>query len=199
MKLISSTKSSTRQALIEGGMKLMREHGYSNTGIVEVLNHVGVPKGSFYHHFESKEQFGCEIISYFEKKNLDKMSALLQSKHGNALTRLHDFFVQSKDEFIAADYRSGCLIGNLSQEMADHSEILRAALAGVMTRWKELLAACISEAQDDGLINTMRPSKKIAELLLLGWEGALLSAKLTKTSEPLDVFIEAMFKIVLVS
>ncbi len=198
MKLVSSTKASTRQALIEGGVTLMREHGYSNTGIVEVLNHVGVPKGSFYHHFESKEQFGCEIISYFEKQNLDKMSTLLQSKQGNALTRLHDFFIQSKDDFIAADYRSGCLIGNLGQEMADHSEILRAALAGVMANWKELLAECISEAQENGLISASRPSKKIAELLLLGWEGALLSAKLTKTSEPLDTFIEAMFQIVLV-
>jgi len=197
MKSTAPTKTSTRQALIEGGLSLMIENGYSNTGIVEVLNHVGVPKGSFYHHFESKEQFGCEIISYFEKKYADKLTNALLVKQGNSLKRLQKFFTDSRNEFISADFRSGCLIGNLSQEMADHSETLRTALLSVMTSWKEIFARCIREAQDEGLCNRSMQSKKLAELLLLGWEGALLRAKLTKSSEPIDVFIESMFKIVL--
>ncbi len=197
MKATASVKSvTTKQALIEGGLSLMLEHGYSNTGIVEVLMHVGVPKGSFYHHFESKEQFGCEIISYFEQKYSDKLNSLLATE-GNPVKKLQKFFTDSRNEFVNADYRSGCLIGNLSQELADHNEALRQALLKVMTSWKDIFAKCIREAQEEGLISRTMSSKKLSELLLLGWEGALLRAKLTKSSEPIDVFIETMFKVVL--
>ena len=61
-KVATKQKPDTRTALLEAGMNIMIEKGYNNTGIQEVLLAVGVPKGSFYHYFDSKEDFALKII-----------------------------------------------------------------------------------------------------------------------------------------
>ncbi len=63
----SGTKEVTKTALLEAGCRIMREKGYSNTGIQEVLGSTGVPKGSFYYYFDSKEDFALQIIDHFDK------------------------------------------------------------------------------------------------------------------------------------
>ncbi len=63
-----ATKQDTKTALLQAGMDIMLEKGYSNTGIQEVLSSLGVPKGSFYHYFESKESFAVAIIQHFDQE-----------------------------------------------------------------------------------------------------------------------------------
>ena len=177
----------------------MLEKGYSNAGIQEILNRADVPKGSFYYYFDSKQEFALAIVNHFDEAYTAKVLKCLreQSRQFSPLQRLRAFCQCNKNSLEASQCRNGCLIGNLSQEMADQSEILRRRLEEIMGHWRDLFAACIEEGQQIGEIkNNYRPDE-IAELFLSGWEGAVMRAKSTKTLEPIDVFMRVMFEQVL--
>jgi len=195
----TAVKLDTRTALLEAGRDIMLEKGYTNTGIQEVLNSVGVPKGSFYHYFESKEDFALKIIEYTDQINSAKFLQLLNNSAVSPLNRLKNFCKDKKKMLTEHGCRKGCLVGNLSQEMADQSELLRKALDAVMTRWKETFTQCISEGQKKGEINDAWPAEKMAELFLSGWEGAIMRTKSLKSIEPINTFVDLMFNHILKS
>lgn len=196
-KVANNHKQDTRTALLNAGMTIMLEKGYNNTGIQEVLNSLGVPKGSFYHYFDSKEDFGLAIIEYFDCGFSSKVLTAFANAELTPLARLRAYYETTRENLSANDCRKGCLIGNLSQEMADQSETLRHALCDVMAKWRDLFATCIAEGQATGEISPNFPPDRMAELLLSSWEGAVMRAKTTKNIEPIDVFIELMFEQVL--
>jgi TetR/AcrR family transcriptional repressor of nem operon len=193
-------KSITREQLLETGMQVMLEKGYSNAGIQEILNRCDVPKGSFYYYFESKEEFALEIINHFDREFTARVLRCLCNKQSSELSplqRLHAFCQCNKESLAQSQCRKGCLVGNLSQEMADQSETLRRRLEQIMEQWRNLFAACIEEGQRIGEIKNDYNAADMAELFLSGWEGAMMRAKSTKTLEPIDAFVRVMFEHVL--
>jgi TetR/AcrR family transcriptional regulator, transcriptional repressor for nem operon len=192
-----STKQDTKTALLETGMDVMIEKGYTNTGIQEVLSRIGVPKGSFYHYFDSKEDFALQIVAHCDQSYTANLLRTLRDTEATPLKRLRNYCDQSKERLVSNECRRGCLIGNLSQEMADQSETLRKALSTVMGKWRDLFASCIEEGQNRGEINKNFSPHAMAELFLSGWEGAIMRTKTTKCCEPVDVFIDLMFNNVL--
>lgn len=193
----TAPKQDTKVVLIEAGINIMLEKGYNNTGIQEVLSSVGVPKGSFYHYFESKEDFALNIIDHFDQCYSNRILDSLRDVEISPLARLKKYCNTGKANLLAAECRKGCLIGNLSQEMADQSETLRLALSRILGKWRDLFSACIDEGQKKGEINTRFASSQLAELFLSGWEGAMMRSKATKCVEPLDTFISLFFEQVL--
>jgi len=54
-----------RKKLLEAGVSIFIDQGYHGTGIQEVVDKAGIPKGSFYNYFKSKEDFGSKTIVHF--------------------------------------------------------------------------------------------------------------------------------------
>jgi TetR/AcrR family transcriptional repressor of nem operon len=179
-------KNDVKQALLEAGISIMLEKGYSNSGISEVLASVGVPKGSFYYYFESKEDFALAMISYASERNAEGMSKIFDDTSIKAIDRLKKYFTDCRIDMVSKECRKGCLIGNLSQEMADQSERLREALTDILLAKHQMLADVIAEAQVDGDISNKRSAKELAELTHAAWMGSLLLAKTTKDSGLLE-------------
>ena len=186
-------KQDTRVALLETGIDIMLEKGYTNTGIQEVLSSLGVPKGSFYHFFDSKESFAVAMIHHYDQINSIKLINAMRNTQESPLQRLKTYCETSKQGFLSRECRKGCLIGNLSQEMSDQSETLRRELSTVMAKSCDLFAKCIEEGQHIGEITKIRPAGEIADVLYSGLSGAFMRAKTVKTTEPIDVFIDLMF------
>lgn len=189
----AATKQDTKTALLQAGMDIMMEKGYSNTGIQEVLNTLGVPKGSFYHYFDSKESYAVEIIRHFDEEYSACLLRTLRNPKETPLQRLRTYCETGKANLSAQECRKGCLIGNLSQEMSDQSEVLRKELSHVMAKWRDMFAACIDEGQKSGEIKAKWSADAMAELFASGWGGAVMRSKTVKTTEPLDLFIQIMF------
>jgi TetR/AcrR family transcriptional repressor of nem operon len=189
---VAAAKQETRNALLETGMDIMIEKGYTNTGIQEILTALQVPKGSFYHYFDSKENYAVEIIRHFDETYSTTLQAILRNQELSPLNRLREYCLTGKANMLAQDCRKGCLIGNLSQEMADQSEVLRTELMTVMRKWRDLFAACIEEGQKSGEIRGQISADALAELFLSGWSGAVMRAKTVKQVEPMEVFIDLM-------
>ncbi len=186
-------KQDSRTAMLEAGMDIMLEKGYSNTGIQEILTALSMPKGSFYHYFESKENYAVEVIRHYDQKYTVEFMHILNNPKQTPLARLKSYCEAGKKTLSAQDCRKGCLIGNLSQEMSDQSEVLRQELSMIINKWRDIFAACISEGQKSGEITKRWPADSLAELFQSGWSGAVLRAKTLKNTKPLEVFINLMF------
>ncbi len=187
------SKHETRNALIEKGMDIMLVKGYTNTGIQEILSALAVPKGSFYHHFESKENFAIEIIRYYDECQTKALVEILRDKSRTPLERLKLYCQMHRSKLNAQECKRGCLIGNLSQEMSDQSEILREELSTVIRRWRDTFAACIAEGQKIGEISDARSADTLAEIFQAGWSGAVMRTKTLRDTESIDTFMSVMF------
>jgi TetR/AcrR family transcriptional regulator, transcriptional repressor for nem operon len=192
-----SIKEDTRLALIKEGRRIIVEKGYNHTGIQEILQVVGVPKGSFYHFFSSKEEFGLAIINYDSQMHDRIVEQYLNDTSLSPLNRLKRYFTFKLEEFETLQYREGCLFGNLSQEMSDQSEQFRLRLQEATKRWREQFTECIHAAQLAGEVSKKQEAQDLAEFCLNSWEGALLQMKVTKSDAPLKNYIQFMFGVIL--
>jgi TetR/AcrR family transcriptional regulator, transcriptional repressor for nem operon len=188
------TKQDTKTALLHGGIEIMLEKGYSNTGIQEVLAALDIPKGSFYYYFESKEDFAICIIRQFDQECTAKLLKILQNAHQLPIDRLKSYCESAKQDFLSQQCRKGCLIGNLSQEMSDQSEVLRKELASVTAKRLAIYTRCFADGQQSGEIRQDCSTEKLAEVFMSGWNGAIMQAKTVKSIKPLESFIELMFE-----
>jgi TetR/AcrR family transcriptional regulator, transcriptional repressor for nem operon len=187
------TKQITKTQLLEAGMQIMQEKGYNNTGISEVLERVQVPKGSFYYYFQSKEDFGLQIINYFDHNYSARLRVYMEDPTLSPLNRLRRYCQEGIDSLQAQECRKGCLLGNLSQEMADQSEVFRVRLAQVMSERRQQIATCIQEGQSVGEINRAVDAIELAEFFLCGWEGAIMRAKTLKATDSQKTFMKVIF------
>lgn len=187
------SRESTRDVLLEAGRAVLLERGYNHAGIESILHAAGVPKGSFYHYFNSKQDFGIQVLNRFAAD----ISAELERHLGNAglspLERLRSYGESVCERLESRQCRSGCLVGNLSQEMADQSEAFRSRLEEIFNVWRDRLAVCLAEAQACGDLTSEVDAASLAELWICGWQGALMRAKTSRNTAPLKTFLRLMF------
>jgi TetR/AcrR family transcriptional repressor of nem operon len=195
----AATRSDTRNALVWCGTELLTERGFQITGIDEVLKRVGVPKGSFYYYFKSKDHFGHAVIDNYEAYYAKKMDRIFNDHSQSPLQRLVNFTVNAKSGMVKFDFKRGCLIGNLGQELAALDTQFRERLEGVLLSWEKRVADCLAEAIDIGEIAPEQDPQALSRFFWVGWEGAILRSKLMRSLEPIDQFTSIFFRSVLIN
>src|SRR5467141_715449 len=193
----SSTKATTKAALVAAGTRLILEQGYHQTGIQDVLQAAGVPKGSFYYYFPSKEAFALEVIAQFAAAYVERLERCLGETTQSPLTRLHRHLDETLTHFERRGCRGGCLFGNLRQELADQSVPFGAQLEAVFADWRERYSRLFRVAQAVGELRADLDPQQVAEFYLNSFEGAVLRAKVSKSPAPLRLFMTLMFDSVL--
>lgn len=190
----SLNRNNTRHKLVRCGTEIFCERGFQSTGIEEILQRVGIPKGSFYHFFGSKRDFGLGVIDnyaeYFEKK----LARVFSNTELQPLEQIVAFVDEAKRGMRKYDFRRGCLVGNLSQELAALDDDFRIRLEQVLQSWEEHLASCLDRAVAAGQLPMDTDAPRLAQFFWIGWEGAILRAKLTRNDEPLDKFMALFWK-----
>lgn len=190
-------KNTKKTEIIDIGTELFAVKGYNATGIDAVLKQAGIPKGSFYNYFASKEEFGLAIIDQFAAQYETKLASFFDDAGVAPLQRLRNYFEHSLQHLSENECSKGCLIGNLGQELADQNERFRARLAEIFHTWKKRFAGCLAEAQEQGALAADLDTHILAEFTLAAWEGAILRAKVMKSPEPIRHFIDILFATVL--
>jgi TetR/AcrR family transcriptional repressor of nem operon len=190
-------RGDTRRALVWCGTELLTERGFQVTGIDEVLKRVGVPKGSFYHFFANKHEFGEAVIQNYVEYYARKMTRIFDNPEIPHLARLRLFVEDAKRGMLKYGYRRGCLIGNLGQELASLDDAFRLQLEAVLLSWERRVADCLEAAIQSGELAADSDAAALSRFFWIGWEGAVLRAKLTRNAEPLDQFADLFFEKVL--
>ncbi len=179
-------KDSTKLKILEAGAIIIRHKGFNHTGIQEILKAAGVPKGSFYFHFKNKEDFGLQVIDFFNDFFKNRAYETFNNSSIPPLERLEMFLRGFIEFFESLDYMMGCPIGNLSQEMGDLSlefrKKLKESVAGMVDIYSEIL----TEAKNRGDLSDGVDIKSTSDFIVSSWHGALVRMKIEKTAEPLE-------------
>jgi TetR/AcrR family transcriptional repressor of nem operon len=178
-------KQTNRESLLAQGVILLTQQGYHGTGLKEILDAVQIPKGSFYNYFGSKENFGAEVIQHYIAPFIQQLDTHLQNPELDALTAIKRYFAELITELEKADFKGGCLLGNLMGELGDTSEVVRVSLQRAVRDYRDLLRYGLEKAQQEGSVRADKSAEELADLLVNTWQGVLLRMKIEKSSLPL--------------
>ncbi|MBS4050643.1 MAG: TetR family transcriptional regulator C-terminal domain-containing protein [Methylomonas sp.] len=179
-------KQIKKDRLLEQGVSLLLEKGYHATGLKEILDTVQIPKGSFYSYFNSKEQFAAEAVSHYIEPFIQRLSAHLQNPALDGLAALKTYYAELIAEVELTGFKGGCLLGNLMGEIGDTSPLCQKALLDAVERYGNLQKTALERGQQQGKVRVDRSAKSMADLMLNGWQGALLRMKVEQSVEPLQ-------------
>ncbi len=180
----------TRQHILEVARTLMTGKGYTAVGLAEVVAAAGVPKGSFYYYFKSKEEFGQALLDEYFAAYLPQVDALL-SGPGSPRERLMAYFQNWTDTQGVDLPVDKCLVVKLGPEVCDLSEDMRMVLRRGTDAIVSRIAQCIAEGQADGSISVTTPAAVLAASLYQLWLGASLLGKVGKQGTPFETALIA--------
>ena len=192
--IIMDRKLIKREKLLDQGVKMLMDQGYHGTGLKDILDSVGIPKGSFYNYFASKEVFAAEAISHYIEPFIIRLDGHLQNPELNGLTALKQYYAELIIEVEQAGYKGGCLLGNLIGELGDTSEVCRRALKETLERYKNLQLSALLRAQQEGTVRVDLNVEIMADLLVDNWQGALLRMKIDQSVKPLQQFVTSLLE-----
>lgn len=179
----------TRDAILATGEDLMREKGFVGVGLQEILSTCGVPKGSFYHYFSSKEGFGVAVLERYVETYLAAVGTLLDGP-GTGRDRI-TLLAQAWAGGAGDASADRCLVVKLSAEVSSFSEPMRQVLADGVSQLVALLADVVSEGHADGSVPAGRPAREVAEGLYELWLGAALLDRLVRDGSPFGSSLRA--------
>jgi TetR/AcrR family transcriptional repressor of nem operon len=180
-------KQDTKHKILEAGARIIHLKGYYHTGVQEVLEAAGVPKGSFYFYFKSKEDFGLQVIDFFNSMYLEMVDPIAKNKALPPLKRIEKIFDHFIDLFPGLNYTCGCPIGNLSQEMGDLSQAFSDKLAASVDEMAQIYKRLLDEAKEANEISRGLNTQETAEFIVSSWHGSLMKMKIGKSIAPLKL------------
>jgi TetR/AcrR family transcriptional regulator, transcriptional repressor for nem operon len=186
-------EASTRDKILEIGAQAISEKSFNSCGLAEILQRAGVPKGSFYHYFQSKEDFGVALIERETAAYVEELRPIIGDRQRSPLARLRAVFEQGREECLANGAARRCLIPKLALETSQLSEPVHAAVKSAYAQWSALLAQVIREAQAAGEIGRSREPERLADLLVMLWEGATIRMQIDRSLQPVDEVLSFVF------
>lgn len=164
----------------------MAGKGFSAVGLNEILKDAGVPKGSFYHYFSSKEAFGVDMLAHYFSDYLAELDSTLSQPGLTMAQRLMNYWRLWQETQSFSDCQGRCLAVKLGAEVADLSDNMRATLqsgtSGIISRLADALERGVAEGSlviDDTAAN-------VAESLYQLWLGASVMVKIVRNTSPFD-------------
>ncbi|MGW4488519.1 TetR/AcrR family transcriptional regulator [Amycolatopsis sp. NPDC004368] len=179
-------KVETRRTLLDAARRIVLAKGYAAVGINEVLAAAGVPKGSFYHWFSSKDAFGEAMMKSYFDDYFATMDRIVAHPEQTAAEHLMQYWQYFHDTQAADDCQGGCLVVKLGAEISDLSEAMRATTKAGTAAIVDRIAQMITEGIADGSLSVDDTPRATAESLYDLWLGASMIAKIHGNPDQLD-------------
>jgi TetR/AcrR family transcriptional repressor of nem operon len=182
--------STVRDKIIVAALDRFHALGFSACGVQEIVDHAGIPKGSFYNYFKAKELLAVEVLKEYANGSRREM---LSDRAAAGLKRIRAHFEFLASRYAGFGYGKGCLIGNIAAETSDNMPLIRNALAHGLANWTEMLAGALRDGQADGSVDATLDGDQVARFLINSWEGAVIRMKIANSRQPLDDFFVVAF------
>jgi len=188
-------KKNKKQDILQLGFEVMYSKGYHATSVQDITDAAGVPKGSFYHYFKTKELFTLDAVKLYTQLVKQEMEQTLTDTSLDPLERILKLYQDRIAYYDSYAYRLGCFAGNMTQEIADTNETLRVAVDEFFLQSRRLLVQCLQEAQQNGELDIDQDVDEMAEFIVNSYEGSLLRMKSLHSPEPLEIFQKFLTKL----
>lgn len=186
--------SEAKEKIVTAAFQLFHESGYNGTSIQDIVNAAGLPKGTFYNHFKSKELLAIEVLNRYS----DAINGTLAAdSSAPPLERLRHHFECLASAYRSAKYGKGCMFGNFTAEMAATS-VIREALQAHMKVWLGAIQGLLDEAVSQKELPRATDTKALATYLLDLFQGATLRSKLELSGTAINQFLDIAFSKILV-
>lgn len=186
----------TKTRILEKAEEIILKKSFGTVGLNEILKQAGVPKGSFYHYFESKEDFGVSLIRYAADKYSADLDEILFSGRASARNRLLDFYKFHIDFYARNNYQLQCLVVKLSGEISTVSEPMRKALQETADDWTCKYARIIRQGHEDGSISKKVDADTTPRFLYDSWLGANAQVPILRSASPFQALAKSVEKLV---
>lgn len=184
-------RAETRQQLLRSGLEAVLEGGWAYTGLDKVLRAAGVPKGSFYYYFPSKDDFGFELVDSYQAFFLKRLERCFGDDSPMTFAeRMNLFLSESIRGMQRYKWRRGCLVGALGQELGGLHDGFRKRLLAAVTEWETVLAGALLRGQQAGEIKRSLDPARSARSFWASWEGAVLRSRLCRSGAPLTTAVD---------
>ena len=184
-----SIRLDKRDLILAKGTEVMTLRGYHGAGVQEIVQAAGVPKGSFYHYFASKEDFAKQALEYLYAPRLQRYALALANAEQTPRTRILDYYQDLVEHFAAQEkLEYHCFIASLGFEMAELAPSIGQQVEQIFQRSAEILQACLEEAQQMGEIGADEDCANLAMFITNAWQGALTRLKVSARTEALAAF-----------
>jgi len=174
-----------REKMLEAGIRLLKVHGYHGMSIKQLVDEIGVPKGSFYNYFPSKEDFVQQAIVAYGENSAEAIGSSLNSDAKPTQQILNTFRALGRD-LCTENGPEPCLVSALANEISQSSSKCRSSIESVQNLAREHLTELVSQAQQEGEITTAQQAAIIANILYGHWHGQLLEYQIHQNSELLE-------------
>lgn len=177
----------TKERILDAAEGIMLQKSFHSVGLNEILSAVKVPKGSFYHYFQSKEQFGVELLKhYVADASAYKRKCLLTAELSeDPAERLAAYFDLTIANLMGNSCQCSCLVAKLATEVATFSDDMRAVLAEGMREWRGFMEKLVLEGQEKGVFRKELSAQTTAMMMQDLWMGANQRMQVEKTVAPL--------------
>ena len=183
-----------KEQLLTAGSQVLFEKGFHAASVNDIVTAAGVPKGSFYNHFASKEALTLEVIQrYAESYPI----AELEEATGAPLATLREHFETIVERTVGRGIELGCMLGNFSTELAGHSEDIRSYVSGAFDRWSAAVSATLRRAQDAGELSAALDTDALGSFIVDAFEGTVARVKVSGDGAPLESFLATTFGVLL--
>jgi TetR/AcrR family transcriptional regulator, transcriptional repressor for nem operon len=184
----------TRERLLAAGEELVGRKGFHGCGLSEILAHAGVPKGSFYHYFGSKEEFGVALIERIRDGYEAVVKPILSDRKLSPISRLRGIFEAAREDWQSSGQYRACLISKMALDASDLSEPVHAAVKCAYQQWSALLAQVVREAQAAGEIERKHDPDRLGSVLVMLWEGVAMRMLIDRNLSAVDDFLSFVFE-----
>lgn len=189
----SSIRLDKRDLILAKGAEVMTRRGYHGAGVQEIVQAAGVPKGSFYHYFASKEDFALQALQQVYQPRLARYAEALNNSALSPRERILGYYAELVEHFARQErLEYHCFIGSLSFEMAELSPTLGAQVDAILQASADTLQSCLEQAQAAGELPAYEDCRNLASFIANAWQGALTRLKVANNTRALTDFIQRL-------
>ncbi|MFI7142464.1 TetR/AcrR family transcriptional regulator [Streptomyces massasporeus] len=168
---------SIKGKLVEHAETVFRRQGFNGASVQDITGAAGVPKGSFYNHFKSKQQLAADIVRRYS--GATDFAMLGDDAQGTPLDRIRAHFAAQAERTRSTGVEYGCLLVTMASEAPTTGDDVREAVDEAFDGWTAALAEVIELGQRSGHITSGLPARELAAFLIDAFEGGALRGKAT--------------------
>ncbi len=182
-----------RELILAKGSQVMTRRGYHGTGVLEIVQAAGIPKGSFYHYFASKEDFALQALTFTYQPRLERYAQALSNPALSPRARILAYYGELLAHFSQQErLEYHCFIGSLSFEMSELLPAIGEQVEAILQQSVLILQRCLEEAQAVGELTADEDCANLAAFIANAWQGVLTRLKVGSRTEPVSAFVKRL-------